>query len=254
MKLGVILVGYGMEDFVEPCLRSWILARWEAPLWGHEIKICAVSVPFAGFPNDSEDNTIPLLNKAYDKFEIDNVITGPKNITEKVARGMGLMWLEEKGCDTIIQVDLDEVYTLEDIRNIFKFTEDNPFIAWFRISFKNLVFTPEQYLAEVFCPPRIHRVKVNGYKVHSFSADNDILYGGTITRDLIPQDRFPSLTIPKEVAFVRHFSWLNNSRSKKKVEYQKNRWGDNCSFAWDDTQGGLIFNPALPVPKVLRET
>ena len=59
------------------------------------------------------------------------------------------------------------------------------------------------------------------------------------------------MLIPQSVAWVRHITWQNDLRAKAKVEYQVHRWG-RCSFAWDDTKG-LIFNPSLPAPKVMRD-
>jgi len=130
-------------------------------------------------------------------------------------------------------------------------------VDWFRLSLKNYVFDTSTYLADPFTPPRIHRVNIRGYRAHSFWDDNNVLYCGTITRDLKRDVDFPSLTVPKGVAWIRHDSWLNDSRSRRKIEYQVNgrKW-PSCSFAWDDSKGGLIWNEAhfarigQPIPEV----
>ena len=47
--------------------------------------------------------------------------------------------------------------------------------------------------------------------------------------------------IPKEVAFVRHLTWLHGG-GEKKVAYQKKRFGD-CSFRFNTERGELEFDP-----------
>ena len=253
MKIGIIYVAYNTNDLVESSLRPWIDARLES-LGGHKYVICAVSVPFAGFPNEEEDGTTNTLRFRKHEGYIDHVIDEPRNVPETVARGMALNWLQQQDCDISWMVDGDEFYGEEEITRIAAFVGRNPFVAWFRLSLKNYVFDAHHYLADPFQPPRIHRLRVGDYKAHSFSADNDIQYGGTITRDIHSQEYFPSMTIPPEYAWIRHESWPNSVRSKKKIKYQlQGRGWPQCSFSWDDSKGGLIFNPALPAPKVIRE-
>lgn len=249
-KYGIILTGYNCREYYASCLDAWIKAR-KFQLGCHEFVICAVSVKFAGFPNDGDDGTTDLFRESLKRGEIDHLIDGPHNILETTARTMALHWLQDQGCLVSWIVDLDEIYTLDNIGRIMRFVSDNLFVNWFRLSLKNFVFDEKTYLAEPFQPPRIHRLKVGAYRANSFMEDNDIEYTGMITRDLKPQGAFTSLTVPKETAWIVHFSWLSDERSRKKYEYQKSR-GWNCSFVWDDSQGGLIFNPALPEPKIVR--
>jgi hypothetical protein len=119
----------------------------------------------------------------------------------------------------------------------------------------NYIFDDKTRLAEPFTPSRIHRIKAGIYEARGFSADNDVIY--STTGDSSPgdthQDRLPSMTIPESVASIKHLTWQRGERSRLKISYQTKRWGNVCSFSWDDAQGGLIFNPALPRPKVIRE-
>lgn len=251
MTYGVIFSAYQTREYVSKALDAWIELR--ATATDFKVLICAVSVRFAGFDGD-DDGTREILRYHLERGEIDHVFDGPDNIPESTARSLGLQWLtnrQEGNADMLIQWDADEVATVDQLRRIIAFTEANPFVAWFRVSYANVVFTPDQRLAEPFTPPRIHRVRIPGYCVHSFSGDNDIDYGGSITRDIRHQSGFPSMTIPASVALVAHWSWLNDSRSQSKQAYQWARW-KTCSFTWDDSKGGLIFNPALPAPKVVQ--
>lgn len=253
MKIGIILTGYNMEEYVSRCLGPWIQAK-KIKLDGHEFVICGVSVPFAGFPASKKDNTTTILEQLRQAGAINHLITEPENIPETTARGMALQWLKTQEVDIIWQVDLDELYTINDISNILACVDRNPFITWFRLSLKNYVLDEHTFLEEPFQPPRIHRINDRGYSAHSFSADNDIQYGGKITRDIHPQEHFATMIIPQGVAWVRHMTWQNNSRSRRKIEYQlKGRNWPSCTFAWDDARGGLIFNPFLPAPKIARD-
>jgi glycosyltransferase involved in cell wall biosynthesis len=259
VKIGVIYCGYGTKDLVARSLEPWVNLR--AQYMGQfdrraAIHICAVSVRFAGFEGE-DDGTCNVLREYKARGDIDHLVDGPQNVPETTARGMALTYLRDTAkADIVIQWDSDEVATEEELGRMIRFAEENPFVAWFRVAYRNLVFAPNQWLAEPFTPPRIHRISMDGYRLHSFSGDNDICYGGTITRDILPQDRFPSLTIPGTIANPAHHTWLsdtpeNKVRSQAKVRYQMARW-NHCSFALD-SEGNLIFNPALPAPRVVRE-
>lgn len=262
MKLGLIYTAYNTREYITRSLQPWIDFRWSkklrADFLDHEVVICAVNVAFVGFENGPEDGTRALLEDYREHGDIDYLITGPDNILEITARGMALRYLIDKECDTIIQWDSDEIPMENQINGIIGFVQANPFVAWFRLSYRNAYQTPDQYIAEPFTPPRIHRVQVDGYRVHSFSADNDIQYGGTITRDIKHQSHFPSLTIPASVAHIKHLTWLSDSRSRAKERYQRTRWGV-CSFKWSEERQTIEFDSEYyaargeSLPKVLRD-
>ncbi len=238
MKIGIIYVGYNTQEYIDKSLQAWIEARNQR-LDDHEFLICAVSVPFEGFPSSTPDRTIDLLYNYYNSNDIDNLITEPKNIHETQARGLALEWLKNHNIDIVCQVDSDEFFTLNEISRIFKFVEFQPFIAWFRLSLKNYIFNQNTYLEEPFTPARIFRIKVNNIEASHFIADNDIAYGNINPRDL------PSITIPKNVAWIKHITWLSDKRSKDKIDYHESHFisrppGVRCSYKWIDNK--LCFN------------
>lgn len=258
MKIGVIFCAWQSADLLEASLSPWVKARQDR-LGGHEYVICAVSAPFRDFPQDeTKDATQALLADDYLRNgKIDGMYTSAIPLLETEIRGNGLRWLLNKGVDTLIQIDSDEVYAQQDIERIFAFVNTTPFIPWFRVSLRNAVFNKDAFLAEPFTPPRIHRVKVNNYKAYGFWDDNNITYRGTLTRDIKRDVDFASMVIPTSVAWPTHLSWLSDLRSKKKIEYQTKR-GWECSFRWDE-QKGLQFNEAyyakrgLALPEVFAE-
>ncbi len=261
MRIGCILTGYGMADYVESCLRAWIAAR-TARLDDHEFVICAVSVPFAAFPDSADDGTVDRLAAHLAAGEIDHLITEPKGIPETEARGLALTWLKTQHVDAIWQVDVDEQYTEQDISRIIRYVDANPFVAAFRLSLKNYVFDRATYLADPFTPMRIHRIKAGPLEASAFWADNNVSYqgaGGRTVRD----DALATLTVPATVAWVRHITWLNDERSKRKIVYHEGHFasrpeGLRCSYSWDETKG-LVFNDAYyrfvghPLPRLLKD-
>ena len=262
VNIGLIFCGYGTRDLVPQSIEPWIELRSELRHSDacSRLHICGVSVKFAGFEGQ-DDGTTDLLRRYRDSGDIDHLIDSPQNIPETAARGMALTWLKEQKVDVVIQYDSDEVTDIDSIRRMLGFIEQNPFIQWFRFSYRNLVFNENTWLAEAFTPPRVFRIKApDGYIAHSFSGDNDICYGHPILRNLKPQEAYPSQTVPVAVFNPKHFSWLSDTperaaRSKAKIRYQlEGRGWPQCSFSWDDSKGGLIFNPNLPEPKVVHES
>ncbi len=254
-KIGIIFCSWQAEDLLERSLRPWIEAR-ATQLDNNQFLICAVSVPFEGFPQDPLDNTQTLLHRHFNLDDIDNLISGEVPMKETEARGQALKWLVDQGCDLTIQVDADEFYTAIEIENIFQFVAKNPLIVWFRGSLKNYVLDDKTYLVKPFTPPRIHRVSYDGYKADCFLDDNNIGYikrteeGTYCSRDEVG---FPHITIPKAIVWTRHESWGNNERSRKKILYQNSRPGWKCDFDWDDSRGGLIWRDGVAIPETARD-
>lgn len=262
---GVIFCAYESEDLLSMSLSPWIAAKRER-LGGNEYRICAVACPFTGFPHDSAkplDGTIPRLQQHLLAGDIDHLITSPYPIAETEARGQALRWLvgEGAGAEVIWQADADEAILKQDILNIARFVEKNPWMKWFRVSYRNLVFDEKHWLAEPFTPPRLHRVVgLGGYQASGFYEDNNVMYSrynGRYNDEMIIQDvAFPSVTIPSNVAFPAHHSWMNSERSRLKEIYQRARWG-HCSFKWNEEKGTLEFDSSYyaargePLPEVI---
>lgn len=243
MKIGIIYTAYNMEEYIDPSLACFHTLKH----MGVDLSIVAVSVRFAGFPEEAKDNTRKELIRAYGDGILSHVITHPDGISEVEARNKALQLLKSEGVEIIMQVDADEFFTVNDFNRIMAFVESQPFVAWFRLSLKNFVFDERTYLVVPFTPPRIHRVKTSdGLILHRFTDDNDICYINNNSAFIDPRI-VPSMTIPPVVAWIKHFSWLNNERSRKKVLYQQSR-GWTCDFAWDE-KTGLIWNEKAFVNK-----
>ncbi len=82
--------------------------------------------------------------------------------------------------------------------------------------------------------------------INRFYFDSDFIYND-------PNSIYTNTTvIPREIAFVDHYSWLSDDpRTKSKIKYQNMRYvGPNgsipenlrCAFIWDDERNKLDFN------------
>lgn len=259
-SIGIIYVAYQAEDLVPRSLQPWIDAR-AARLGGYDYSICAVSVPFEGFDHggDELDRTLSILDRhAYDG-NINHVIVSDKPIKETEARGRALAWLrDEAKVDICVQWDADELAGSTDIGDILWFVAAHPLVPSFRISYRNAVFDEHTFLVEPFTPMRVHRMRGGRYEASSFWDDNNVLYRGTLTRDFKRDIDMATMTIPPTCANPLHLSWLSDERSRRKIKYQRARWG-HCSFQWDEGENQLKFDESyfakmgLPMPEVVRE-
>ena len=64
--------------------------------------------------------------------------------------------------------------------------------------------------------------------------------------------------IPKEVAYIPHYTWLNDRIGKRKVEYQHRHFG-HCGYKWNNDKHCLEFDESfhekhnIPIPKVIKD-
>jgi hypothetical protein len=245
MKIGIIGMAYNAVDSVEKTLSPWLNARDEK-LGGNEFIIHAVSVPFAEYKNIpgfvEDHDTYRMLETLLVYEKIDYLTISPLYMTEAESRSAGLVPLLIENCDIIWCVDLqDEYYTKKIISEIINFVNLNKWTSWFTCNFRNYVFDERHYLEEFFTPPRIFRVKTNGYILQKFYFDNDITYKEELRESKETSYKtLPSMNLPKNI-FIKHLTWLNNENSKKKILYQKAR-GWICSYTWDENLDCLDFN------------
>jgi|688.fasta_scaffold00448_15 hypothetical protein len=238
MKIGIIYCAYNCESFLKESLSSFINLRNQKII----SDIAVVSVPFAEYKtiNTIEDNTIEILNTELKNSNIDVLYTGPKFIDEASARNLCLDFLKNRNVDFIWIVDGDELYTEQNIIDIIKNIKLNPNFYWYKINFKNYVFDGKRWV-DGFCPPRIFRVNSDIIQIHQFYWDNDIVYKSINNNEkLINYKSLSYWEIPKNVAHIKHMTWLH-SNSKNKYEYQIQHFG-LCGYKWNEETNCIEFN------------
>lgn len=239
MKIGILGCGYACDDYVEEVLQPWINLRKQ-----FSTVISCVSNLFSEYFDlgiyQDNSKTLDILNKKFENREIDYLFYPEKASQEAIARNEALKPLLSNNCDIVWLLDLsDEIYSEKEIIKTIEFIQSEPFISWFKIEFKNFIFTKDTYI-DGFKPPRIFRRKYNEFNLERFFWDNDVLYKNeNISKNY---QELPSLIIPKSVCNPLHYTWLNNERSKNKIFYQEKHFanGAGCSFKWGDN--GLEWN------------
>lgn len=224
MKIGVLFCAYRNINTVENSLKGWLDIKES----GYDVEIAAVSLPFAQFEPKEDDGTQRFLSASKDKLawlRFGNATVGEECNTRDLAAQV----LKERGCDVIILWDGDEIATKQQLEAVLRFIAADKFCAWFQFSYKNYVFDESHFLAEPFTPPRAFRVKVGSLKLGSLIADNLFYYEDTHGQRVSPwQASFR--TIPKKTAWIKHLSWLDDSRAREKIAYQQLHIPEGCPF------------------------
>jgi hypothetical protein len=235
-KIGLLLTAYNCENYINPCLDPWIKLKEK-----YNIKIAVNSGMFSdykalGFENRNQ-GTLDKLNKY--KFDFFIKTDDQNLLDEDSSRNKCLDYLiNDQHCDLIWILDADEIYKELEIKNIINYVNKNDAL-YYSVNFKNYLFTKD-YSSD-YLPPRIFWTNKNS-GIKNFYFDNHIKYNNGSASEI-----FPSHEIPKNIAYVDHYSWLaEDSRTKEKIIYQNKRFAGEenakCSFIWDDNYNCLLFN------------
>ena len=250
-KYGIIYCGYNTEDYVVESIEPFLKRD------NHVVS--AVSVPFKEYRgiDDFHDHTTDILRELVNQKKLKYLVDKPRYVTEAEARNLALFHLKKYNIDYIWLIDSDEFYTEEHIEKIEDYVESSN-KNLFKISLKNHVFDLDHYLEEPFCPPRIFKTNINNNLfLEGFYWDNDMCYktkednNGLVSYEAIEELEI----IPKEVAYIPHYTWLNDKIGKRKVEYQHKHFG-HCSYKWNEEKECIEFDESfykkqnLPIPKV----
>ena len=261
MKIGIVYLSYNNQEYLEKFLSPWLNAK-EQKFKGHEFVISCVSVPFAEYkdiPEFQEDNETRLKLETLLTHEyIDYLIIDPPYISEAEARtaGMSPLLLPDiqidkttnqlkvvPPCDFVWLIDGDEAHDRETIGKALDFLEANQYASWFTFNYKNYIFDETHYLEDYFIPPRIFRIKTNGNTLQKFYFDNDVIYTEDSSGKEISYKSLSHVNFPNNI-FAKHYTWLNNSTSKRKILYQNLHFqhGAGCSYKWNEEKKSVEFN------------
>mgnify|MGYP003675036295 CR=1 FL=1 len=249
---GIVFCGYNPAEYIRDSL---------APFLGRDnFIISAVSVPFSEYrhQDDYNDGTTEILQGYKKEGLIDNLVTFPKYLKEHDARNLALNYLKDQNVDFVWIVDSDEDYDSKQVTAICNYVESSQ-NTWFKICLKNFVFDKKHYLEEPFCPPRIFRTKTDKLSLPYFFWDNDIAWTSFTGQQVSYKDVAENETIPQDLVWVDHYTWLSDEIGKRKVKYQEKR-GWECSYKWNEEKGVLEFNEEFhkkigeDLPVVIKKT
>lgn len=231
MKIGIIYCGYNTEEYVKDTIAPWIKAKQR-----YDMIISAVSVPFEEYLglDQGKDETTNILIDLLKENKIDSLYTDPKYVKESMARNFCLFNLLDKKCDLVVLVDSDEFYTDKDIDKLIDYINNTPQYDCYEVHLKNYVFDGT-YWVDGFHPFRAFRNDRN-MGINQFYWDNDLIFNNGKTHKYTNY-----ITIPKDILHIKHMTWLNNEKSKLKVQYHLKHFG-GCSYKWDEASNKLEFD------------
>jgi FkbM family methyltransferase len=237
LKIGVLFASYNCADHIDRCFQPWLNLREELNLvlasTNGRYDLSDLKFDYKG-----NDSLIKLLGKNLD-FLVHSTSVNHR-WSEEQSRTYMLNYMLDRKVDLIFVIDADEFYTEEQIRNILKYIKENPNYDAYNVQFKNYVIKLP-YWIEGFNKSVIYWCdRHSGIKCFNF--DCEIAYNdGTII-----QKNTNVNIIPKNIAFVEHYSWLENDpRTKEKTVLQNVKYfGEEnlkCSFCYDENNN-LIVN------------
>ncbi len=241
MKVGVLGCFYGCDDLLPELLAPWLELKRE----GFDIDIAAIHGQFKeyadlGFPNDDEA-TVAVLRDHEQFFSSLDILPAPQS--EADIRTLGLKRLEEAGADFVWLLDGDEIYTVDEIKNILYFVGTTPEFDYYHLYLKNYIFDTLEWRDDFF-PPRIFRMDRHDGLSH-FEWDNDLIYAdGTRMMQLTPG------IVPKRLAHITHHTWRTKDAARK-IAYQRAHFGYSMMREEDGT---FTLDPAyfahfkMPMP------
>jgi hypothetical protein len=236
MKYGILCNFYGFPEYLDKVLSSWIGVE-------KDLVFAASSCKFneyldINYVKEDKITKLKLENEYKHKFPF--IYTDTVS-NDSVVRNPPLQFLLQQNVDYIWLLDEDEFYSVEEINNIINFVEQQEFISYFKINFKNF-FNDENHWVDGFCPPRIFKTKFNNFKLNSFYYENDVYYVDQNNYQINYKD-LSNLSIPKSIAHVNHYSWCGDkSFLQNKVKYQNYRYKGICSYKWNFEKDCLDFN------------
>ena len=237
LKIGVLFASYNCADHIDRCFQPWLNLREELDLvlasTNGRYNISDLKFDYKG-----NDSLIKLLGKNLD-FLVHSTSVNHR-WTEEESRTYMLNYMLDRKVDLIFVIDADEFYTEEQIRNILKYVQENSNYDAYNVQFKNYVIKLP-YWIEGFNKSVIYWCDRHG-GIKCFNFDCEIAYNdGTII-----QKNTNVNIIPKNIAFVDHYSWLENDpRTKEKTVLQNVKYfGEEnlkCAFCYDQNNN-LIVN------------
>ena len=236
MKVGIIFTAYNCDEYIERVLSPWVELRDDLNL-----VLTANSGMFSDYVKlgFKEKNEFTLQQLVKSKLDFLVTTSGKHLLDEDSSRSLCLDYLKKQNCDLVWAVDGDEIYTKEDIINVINYIKSNPEHDAYAIQFKNYtlkypLFTKGFYRQTIYWSDRQEGLS-------HFHFDVFMTYNNGKRLEELNNFTY----IPKDVAYINHYSWLStDSRSAEKVIYQNQRYngpeGKRCSFSIENNE--LVFN------------
>ena len=238
LKIGVLFTAYNCADYIDESFQPWLNLRKELNL-----VLAAANGRFIVSPKESSNikgshSLLKLIGKDLDYLLASS--TKDHFWTEEQSHNYLLNYALDQKVDLVWMVDADECYTEKEIKSIINYVQENPSYNSYHVQFKNYVFQ-KPYWQDGFNKSVIYWTNKN-QGLQEFYFDNDIIYKNGLRTHEDPN----RCIIPKNIAFVKHYSWLeDDSRTKDKIIYQNIKYsgeeGAKCGFKYNK-KNRLVYN------------
>lgn len=237
IKIGILFASYNCADYIDKCFQPWINLRNE-----FNLVLASTNGRYDLSTKESDAKGSHSLVKLIGK-DLDFLIHSSgkdHRWSEEQSRTYMLNFMKDQKVDLIWCIDADEFYTEQNIKDILNYITNNPTYDAYAIQFKNYVFEVP-FWVDGFQKDVIYWMdRHDGIKYFNF--DNDITYNN----NQWSQYNNNKITIPKSIAYIDHYTWLNNdSRIPEKIRNQNIKYdgevGVKCAYKYDENNK-LIFN------------
>lgn len=237
MKIGILFASYNCADYIDKCFEPWLNLREELNL-----VLASTNGRYDLSIKESDAKGSHSLIKLIGK-DLDFLVHSSgkdHRWSEEQSRTYMLNFMKDQKVDLIWCIDADEFYSEKDIRNIINYVKKNTRYDAYAVQFKNYTFEVP-YWIDGFQKDVIYWTnRHDGIKCFNF--DNDITYND----NTLIQFNNNKKTIPRYIAHIDHYTWLNNdSRIPEKIRNQNIKYdgpeGAKCAYKYDDNNK-LIFN------------
>jgi len=242
MRIGITTIGYESKDLLNRCFVAWNEIKKNKSLIPNleDLRICFAHGCFEetyklGFPIYSVDNTHEIAKKMKEEEIIDDLIIYDTPQKEYVMWTNNLLKLKESNIDLLIMVNIDEIWTVEEVQKLINYINNNDLVDYFKINFKNYCIDYETWVDDFIVPRAWFVNKNKGLK--RFYQDELVEYEDG-TKDI----NRANLIVPKNLIFPKHYSWVGTKEYlKRKLDFQQLRFGI-CSYSWDENNDKLQLN------------
>lgn len=237
MKIGILFASYNCADYIDKCFQPWLNLREELNL-----VLASTNGRYDLSTKESDAKGSHSLLKLIGK-DLDFLVHSSgkdHRWSEEQSRTYMLNFMNDQKVDLIWCVDADEFYSENDIKNILNYIKINNQYDAYSVRFKNYVFELP-YWIDGFRKDVIYWTNRHG-GIKCFNFDNDITYNNS----MIIQNNNNKIIIPRSIAHIDHYTWLNNdSRIPEKIRNQNIKYdgefGAKCAYKYND-DNKLVFN------------
>lgn len=238
LKVGITFIGYECSELMPRALAPWQEIRKNGGV--DEIESLVISLSHGcfeetaklNFPILSTDGSAEWMKNTAIAGDADNSLIYPNPMKEYDMWSGNYQFFKDK-VDFMVMLNHDEIWTLDEIKKLFKYIAFNPWVDYYKVNFKNYCINESTWVSN-FIVPRMWWTKRHG-GLKRFYQDELVEYNDGLKDVHCSHAVVPGI-------FPKHLSWVGSKAYlQRKLAFQALRFG-SCSYAWDDKNDCLMLN------------